>query len=99
MTTNAQAKPVWDGFILPDDLSVYIGKRTLVKLILDAVEGLNARAAGHETTATGTPGFQPVRMLTLLTYCYANGVYASTDNELSIQRDHMVGYLCSTNYL
>jgi len=99
MTTIAQSNSAREGLILPDDLSVYIGKKTLVKLILDAVEGLNARASGHETTPTGTPGFQPVRMLTLLTYCYATGVYASTDIELSMQRDQMVRYLCSKNYL
>jgi len=77
MTTSARAKPVWDGFILPDDLSVYIGKKTLVKLILDAIEGLNARTAPPEAVATGNPNFQPAMMLTLLTYCYATGVYAS----------------------
>src|SRR6266705_2192368 len=73
MTTSAQAKPVWDGFILPDDLSVYIGKKTLVKLILDAIEGLNARTAAPEAVATGNSNFQPAMMLTLLTYCYATG--------------------------
>ena len=53
--------------MLPDDLSVYIGKKTLVKLILDAIEGLNARTAPPEAVATGNPNFQPAMMLTLLT--------------------------------
>ena len=99
MTTSAQAKPVWDGFILPDDLSVYIGKKTLVKLILDAIEGLNARTAAREAGATGNPDFQPAMMLTLLTYCYATGVYGSTDIELNMQHDRMIRYLCAKNYL
>ena len=99
MTTSARAKPVWDGFILPDDLSVYIGKKTLVKLILDAIEGLNARTAPPEAVATGNPNFQPAMMLTLLTYCYATGVYASTDIELNMQHDRMIRYLCAKNYL
>ena len=99
MTTSAAAKPVWDGFILPDDLSVYIGKKTLVKLILDAVEGLNARTAGREAVSTGNPDSQPAMMLTLLTYCYATGVYASTDIELNMQHDRMIRYLCAKNYL
>jgi len=38
-------------------------------------------------------------MLTLLTYCYATGVYASTDIELSMQHDRMIRYLCAKNYL
>ena len=99
MTTSAQAKPVWDGSILPDDLSGYIGKKTLVKLILEAIEGLNARVAGREGVATENSDFQPALMLTLLTYCYATGVYASTDIELSMQHDQMIRYLCAKNYL
>src|SRR5882724_8555708 len=97
MTTSAQAKPVWDGFILPDDLSVYIGKKTLVKLILDAIEGLNARSGG--ALATGNREFQPALMLTLITYCYATGAYASSDIEFSMQHDQMVRYLCAKNYV
>src|SRR6266498_2405152 len=99
MTTSAQAKPVWEGLILPDDLSVYIGKKTLVKLILDAIAGLNARTAGREAGANGNPEFQPVMMLTLLTYCYAAGMYASTDIELNMQHDRMIRYLCAKNNL
>src|SRR5438034_10295076 len=99
MTTSAQAKPVWDGFILPDDLSVYIGTKTLVKRILDAIEWLNARTAGCETVATGNPDFQPAMMLTLLTYCYATCVYGSTDIELNMQHDRMIRYLCAKNYI
>ena len=99
MTTSAQAKPLGDGFILPNDLSVYIGKKTLVKLILDAIEGLNARTTAREAGATGNPDFQPAMMLTLLTYCYATGVYGSTDIELNMQHDRMICYLCAKNYL
>src|SRR2546427_7288586 len=99
MTTIAQTCPVRDGFILPDDLSVYIGKKTLVKLIRDAIEGLRARAIRCESPASGHPEFQPAMLLTLLTYCYATGVYASTDIELSMQHDPMIRYLCAKNYL
>ena len=95
----AQIDSAREGFILPDDLSVYIGKKTLVKLILDAIEGLNARASECEATASGKQEFQPALMLTLLTYCYATGVYASTDIELSMQHDRMIRYLCAKNYL
>ena len=34
-------------------------------------------------------------MLTLLTYCYATGVYGSTDIELNMQHDRMIRYLCA----
>ena len=36
MATIAQTNPPREGIILPADLSIYIGKKTLVKLILDA---------------------------------------------------------------
>jgi transposase len=99
MTTSARANPVWDESILPDDLSGYIGKKTLVKLILEAIEGLNTRTAGREVVTTENPDFQRATMLTLLTYCYASGVFASTDIESSMQHDQMIRYLCAKNYL
>jgi transposase len=99
MTTTAQENLLWDGFILPDDLSAYIGKKTLVKLILEAIEELNARTSWCDTVATESTGAQPVLMLTLLTYCYATGVYASTDIELSMEHDQMIRYLCAKNCL
>src|SRR6266496_6117280 len=99
MTTIAQTTPARDGFILPDDLSVYIGKKTLVKLILEAIEDLNARTSWRETTVSGCPELQPALMLTLLTYCYATGVYATTDIELGMQQDRMICYLCPKNDL
>src|SRR5262245_4894103 len=99
MTTIAQTNLAREGFILPDDLSVYIGKKTLVKLILTAIEDLDARTYGYGAGATGGPAFQPAMMLTLLTYCYATGAYASTDIELGMQHDQMIRYLCAKNYV
>jgi len=99
MATIAQTNPPREGIILPADLSIYIGKKTLVKLILDAIEDLNTRTSGCEPTATGNPRFQPAAMLTLLTYCYATGVFASADIELSMPHDQMIRYLCGKNYL
>jgi len=82
---------------LPNDLSLYIGKKTLVKLILDAAPQIRAGAAECEGPAEGAV-FQPAMMLTLLTYCYATGVYGSGDIELNIRRDAMTRYLCAKAY-
>lgn len=82
---------------LPDDLSLYIGKKTLVKLILEAVDGIDVGArAGGVTSETVV--VQPAMMLTLLTYCYATGVYGSMEIELNIRRDQMTRYLCAKTY-
>ncbi len=99
MSTTVQPRSVREGFILPDDLSVYIGKKTLVKLILEAIDCLDARGSECESETAPGPLFQPARMLTLLTYCYATGVYASTDIELGMQHDQMIRYLCGKNDL
>lgn len=83
---------------LPDDLSLYIGKKTLVKLILEAVEGIDVGESRPGTVTSEKVAVQPAMMLTLLTYCYATGVYGSMDIELNIRRDQMTRYLCAKTY-
>jgi transposase len=83
---------------LPDDLSLYIGKKTLVKLILEAVEGIDMGESRLGAVASEQVVVQPAMMLTLLTYCYAAGVYGSMDIELNIRRDQMTRYLCAKTY-
>ena len=95
MTSTWQINPAGKGRFLPDDLSLYIGKKTLVKLVLEAMEEVNARNAEHEGRESHSVAFQPVMMLTLLAYCYATGVYGSMDIQLGMQRDQMIRYLCA----
>src|SRR5256885_7409244 len=98
MTSTWQINPVGKGRFLPDDLSLYIGKKTLVKLVLEAMEEINARNAEREGRESHSVAFQSAMMLTLLTYCYATGVYGSVDIQLAMQRDQMIRYLCARNY-
>jgi len=86
-------RPVEGG--LPEDLSWYIGKKTLVKLILEAIDEGGLAGAGGDNVATEAMAFQPALLLTLLTYCYATGVYASIDIELGLRHDQMIRYLCA----
>jgi len=95
MTSAWQINSAGKGRFLPDDLSLYIGKKTLVKLVLEAREEVNARNAEREA---GSVGFESAMMLTLLTYCYATGVYGSVDIQLGMQRDQMIRYLCAGDY-
>src|ERR1043165_8088829 len=99
MTTIAPANSFRDGGVLPDDLSGYIGKKTLVKLILEAIETWNAGGTEAAGVAAGQAPFQPALLVTLLTYCYATGVYASADIELGMRQDSMIRYLCAKNDL
>ena len=84
--------------MLPDDLSLYIGKKTLVKFILEAFEEPKAplprRAAAERVEAK----LQPAMMVTLLTYCYATGIYGAVEIQLGIQHDTMIRYICARNY-
>src|SRR6266511_275273 len=98
MTIALPTTVVRDGNFLPDDLSLYIGKKTLVKLILEVTEDLNVRSSGRQDIETGNPNIRPAMMVTLLAYCYASGIYGSTDIQLSIQHDQMIRYLCARNY-
>jgi transposase len=99
MTTTARANPIREGFLLPDDLSVFIGKKTLVKLILEAIEDFDLRTIEGGTGGPGTAGVPSASVLTFLAYCYSTGVYSSTDIEFSMHHDRMMRYLCANNYL
>jgi transposase len=98
MSNSLEISPACQTHWLPDDLSLYIGKKTLVKLILEAAEGIDAGWTGAGAEAIDSHAFQPAMMLTLLTYCYATGVHGSADIELEIRRDRMTRYLCAKTY-
>jgi len=98
MTTTLPAFSVGNEGLLPDDLSRYIGKKTLVKLILEAMEEPGARSAECAGRGIDDAVFRPAMMLTLLTYCYASGIYGSVDIQLGTQHDQMIRYLCAGSY-
>ena len=98
MTTALQNNTVHDGSSLPDDLSLFIGKKTLAKFILEGIEDLDAWAPGVEETRSCNPNFRPAMLLTLLAYCYATGVYGSADIQLATEHDQMIRYLCAGDY-
>jgi transposase len=98
MTTTLSAGAALNERALPDDLSSYLGKKTLVKFILEALEDFDASTIADEHHARESAAFQPAMMLTLLTYCYVTGTYGSADVQLDMQHDRMVRYLCARNY-
>ena len=82
----------WDRtVILPADLTGSVGKPALIKLCLDAVQGAGptelARARQH------LPGARPEMFMTLLTYCYATGLYDSRDIASAIRSDSTLRYI------
>jgi transposase len=98
MTTTLPAGTVWNDGALPDDLSSYLGKKTLVKFILEALEDFDASALADGDCIKESAAVRPAMLLTLLVYCYVTGTYGSADIQLGMQHDQMVRYLCARNY-
>lgn len=79
-----------------EDLSRLLGARTLVRLVLEAVQ--TVEWDDPNTAPRGIPGCRPQMMLTLLTYCYAAGYYGSQDIEWATQHDKTVRYICARTF-
>jgi hypothetical protein len=79
---------------LPADLSSWMDKRDLVGLILDVVQPIGWRTEFSQDSGLDQR-LRPRMLLTLLTYCYATGIYGSHEIELSIGRDETIRYLCA----
>lgn len=94
MTTLTVRKP--EVTALSRDLRETLGEDILLKLALGAVGSMNA--ARLETMARNTSTFRPQMMLTLLSYCYAAGIYASQEIERCIRDNRMVRYICAHQY-
>jgi hypothetical protein len=78
---------------LPRDLRLRFGERGLLELALEAV--LNVALQGATFHAERSSELSPRMMLTLLTYCYAAGIYGSEDIEWAVGSDATVRYICA----
>jgi transposase len=65
----------------------------MVHFVLEAVEGMDTRSLRVNERGTGSEQYPPVMMLSLLIYCYANGVFGSRRIERATYRDIAVRYL------
>jgi hypothetical protein len=63
----------------------------VVQLVLIAVQALTDEASGAEVDLTPRARV----LLTLLTYCYAVGIYSSEDIEWACQNEPGASYICS----
>lgn len=78
---------------LPADLRQHVGERALIELALDAVQTVGERLP-RPLEAQGR--HSPQMLLTLLTYCYAAGIYGSEDIEDDCRNDAATRYLCAS---
>src|SRR5881628_2304331 len=98
MTNAIQTWWQFGEIILPNDLREWIDKYTLVRLVLTAVQDGPVPTAHSAEMAGRDAACEPHVLLSLLTYCYAAGIYSSTDIELSFTQDMLVRHLCAYTY-
>ena len=81
-----------------DFLSEWIRRGTLLSLILDAAQTLEWPASELKLAASSGYAFRRLVMLTLVTYCYATGVYGSKEIALRISQDEILRFLCAGTF-
>jgi len=80
----------------PKDLRRAVGERRLVELALEAAQVTGEDLPRPKGTAANQPN--PQLFLTLLTYCYASGIYGSEEIEWASQNDVCVHYICGSTF-
>jgi transposase len=65
----------------------------LVHFVVEAVEGMDLRSLRVNYRGSGSAQYPPSMMLSLLIYCYANGIFGSRRIERATHRDVAVRYL------
>lgn len=84
--------------LLPPDLRDWIPEDDLVHFVIEAVDGLNMGTFRVNATGSGSAQYPPHMMLSLLIYCYANGVFSSRRIERATYRDIAVRYLTADTH-
>jgi transposase len=79
--------------LLPPDLRDWIGEDDLVHFVIEAVERLPLGVFKVNHRGTGSAQMHPHVMLSLLIYCYANGIFSSRKIERATYRDVGVRYI------
>jgi len=100
-TMFMENQPEWDGSPTAPvrehtDLRQAVGEETLAHLALDAVQRLDDVRPAWRRHASHA--FEPRMMLTLLSYCYASGIYGSAQVADAIRDNRMIRYLCARTY-
>ena len=84
--------------LLPYDLRDWVADDDFVHFIIEAVESIPLDTFLFNRRGTGSDGYHPHVMLTLLIYCYANGVFSSRKIEQASYRDISVRYILSNTH-
>ncbi len=77
----------------PEDLRQVVGERRLIELALEAAHFVGESLPRPVSLSVDQPA--PGLLLTLLTYCYAAGIYGSDDIERACESDASARYICA----
>lgn len=80
---------------LPEDLSEWMDKTSLMSLTLDAVQEVSWSGVAGNFQYDSGQSFRPQMLLTLLVCGYAMGRYSSQEIEAAIEVDPALSYLCT----
>ncbi len=79
-------------------LSEWIRNGTLVSLILDAAQTLEWPETDLRLAASSGYAFRRLALLSVVTYCYAAGIYHPKDIAQRVSRDEILGFLCAGTF-
>ena len=82
--------------VLPEDLRQTVGTCALVEMTLEAAQAVGGQLPRPGAVAEGP--INPRMLLTMLTYCYAAGIYGSEEIEWATDDNPAVRYLCANAY-
>lgn len=84
--------------LLPPDLRDWVADDDMVHFVIEAVESMELTSFKVNHRGTGSAQYPPRMMLSLLIYCYANGIFSSRRIERATHRDISVRFLTADTH-
>jgi transposase len=84
--------------LLPPDLRDWVQEDDLAHFLVDALALLDLSCAAVNARGTGSEQYPPGMMLSVLIYCYANGIFSSRQIERATYQHLSVRYLAANTH-
>lgn len=84
--------------LLPPDMREWVKEDDLAHFIVDAISMIDLSSALTNEKGTGSAQYPPAMMLSVLIYCYANGIFSSRRIERATYQHLSVRYLAGNTH-
>lgn len=84
--------------LLPPDLREWVPADDMVHFVIETISAMPLTALGVNRRGSGSAQYPPKMMMSLLIYCYANGIFSSRRIERATYRDVAVRYLTADTH-